>query len=148
MNGDASPSVSPQLQIARQILARDLTPDSARSPDAVGAGLQRTLTRLSDSLRDALGDDGCSALLARALARTEQQHPALNSVRRLNDDSIYLDGVVQSVETHGAASVAAAVEALLAALVEILGRLIGEDMTIRIMDYDSSRSRTSEGRAP
>ena len=69
-----------------------------------------------------------------------------DDIRRLDGDSIYLDGVVASVEAHGVAAVTAAIEALLASVVDILGRLIGEDMAIRLIDQDGPRSRTG-GRA-
>jgi hypothetical protein len=111
----------------------------------VGAALQRTCLRVSENLRDSMGEDGCNALLARALARTEADHPALKNIRRINEGSIHLDGVVTSVEVHGVAAVTAAIEALLAALVEILGRLIGEDMVIRLIDPDATWSRTGGG---
>jgi uncharacterized iron-regulated protein len=109
------------------------------------AALQRTCLRVSDNLRDSMGDAGCNALLARALARTEADHPALKDIRRLDEDNIHLDGVLASIEAHGVAAVTAAIEALLAALVGILGRLIGEDMAIRLIDHDASRSRAGDG---
>ncbi len=88
-----------------------------------------------------MGDDGCTALLARALARTEAAHPALTTVRRVNGSSIALDGVADATKTHGAAAVTAAVEALLGALVDVLGRLIGEDMAIRVLEIGAPRGR-------
>ena len=111
----------------------------------VVAALQRTCLRVSDNLRDSMGNDGCNALLVRALARTEANHPALKNICRLNGGDIPLDGVLASVEAHGVAAVTSAVEALLAALVEILGRLIGEDMAIRLIDHDAARSPSSNG---
>jgi hypothetical protein len=100
------------------------------------AALQRALVRVSANLRDSMGDDGRDALLTRALARTESDHPALKDFRKLNHGVIQLDGVVASVETHGVAPVTAAIEAMLAALLDVLGRLIGEDMAMRLLDQD------------
>lgn len=111
----------------------------------VGAALQRTCVRVSETLRNLLGEDGRNALLVRALARTEADHPALKSICRLDEGGIQLDGVVASVEAHGVAAVTAAIEALLAALIDVLGRLIGEDMAIRLIDHDAPRSRTGAG---
>jgi len=111
----------------------------------VVAALERTCLRVSDNLRDSMGNDGCNALLVRALARTEANHPALKNICRLSGGDIHLDGVLASVETHGVAAVTAAIEALLAALVEILGRLIGEDMAIRLIDHDAAGSPSSNG---
>jgi len=98
--------------------------------------LQQTCTRVLGNLREALGEDGCNALLARALARAEREHPPLKKIRRLYGDSIHLDGVAASVDAFGVPAVTAAIEALFAALVDVLGRLIGEDMAARLIDSD------------
>jgi hypothetical protein len=100
------------------------------------AALQRTLVRVCANLRDSVGDDGRDALLGRALARAESEHPALKDIRRLNHGAVQLDNVVASVEAHGVAAVTTAIEALLAALLDVLGRLIGEDMAMRLLDQD------------
>jgi hypothetical protein len=142
-DGLASPA---SLQIARRLLAIEAPPTIVSDPATIGTALQRTCLRVVANLRDALGEDGCNALLARALARSEPDHPALTTVRRLDGDSIQLDGVVAAAEAHGIAAVKAAIEALLATLVDVLGRLIGEEMAIRLIDQDGPRSRAG-GRA-
>jgi hypothetical protein len=144
MSSDATPSPI-SLQIARRLLASEATAGSGRKPEIDAATLQRTVLRVSENLRDAMGEDGSSALLARALARAEGAHPALKNMRRINEGSIYLDGVIASVEAHDVAAITAAVEALLAALIDILGRLIGEDMAIRLIDSDPIPSRRHTG---
>jgi hypothetical protein len=133
------------MEIARRLLAREAAPGKERSPQTEGAALQRTLSRVFESLRDSMGVDGCNALLVRALARTEADNPALKNLTRMNENSIHLDGVVASVEAHGVAAVTEAIEALLAALIDALGRLIGEDMAIRLIDHDAPRSRKGGG---
>jgi hypothetical protein len=120
--------------MARRLLARESS--AAGEPATVAAALQRALVRLSANLRDAVGDDGRNALLGRALARTESDYPALKDIHTLNHGAIHLDGVVASVEAHGVVPVTAAIEALLAALLDVLGRLIGEDMAMRLLDHD------------
>jgi hypothetical protein len=128
---------SPAAQeIAHRLLAWEMP--AGGEPAMVAAALQQTLTRVSANLRDSVGDDGRDALLARAIARTESDYPALKDIRRLNNGAVHLDGVVTSVEAHGVAPVTAAIEALLAALVAVLARLIGEDMAMRLLDHDLS----------
>lgn len=144
MSRDASQSPD-SLQIARRLLAREEAPGRGAKPELVGAALQQTCVRVSANLRDSLGEDGANALLGRALARTEADHPALKDIRRLNEGGIHLDGVVASVATHGVAEVTAAVEALLAALVQILGRLIGDDMAIRLVEIEYDTPRSAQG---
>src|SRR5918992_2575207 len=121
-------------EMARRLLARETS--AALEPAMVAAALQRVCERVSANLRDAIGDDGRDALLTRALARTESDHPALKDFRKLNHGAIQLDGVVASVEAHGVVPVTAAIEAMLAALLDVLGRLIGEDMAMRLLDQD------------
>jgi len=108
--------------------------EPALALDGRAAELQRTCTRLTDNLRDTVGADGCAALLARSLARTDLAHPALTAVWRQDGREIYLDGVTAAMEQHGEAAVTAGVDALFATVVDVLGRLIGEDMAIRIID--------------
>jgi hypothetical protein len=148
MSSERSPSPT-SLETARRLLARDAAPGRVGDQTLAADALQRSCSRVFDNLRDAMGDDGCTALLARALARTEDRHPALKDMRRYNDGSIHLDGVVAAVEAHGVTAVTAATEALLAALVDVLARLIGEDMAIRLIDHDAAGSRTNgKARAP
>lgn len=111
----------------------------------LGSALQVTCTRVCDNLRDAVGADGCSALLDRAIARTESQHPAVRQIRGQGGDGVRLDGVAASIDVHGAAAVAAAVDALLAALLDVLAHLIGEDMAVRLMGLDASNTDTADG---
>jgi hypothetical protein len=110
---------------------------------AVGSGgeeaLARACSRVTTALRDSLGEGGCTALLARALRRTKAAHPSLGTLSPIEGDRIALDGVSASVEAYGSAAVAAALEALFAAVAEILIQLIGEEMAIRLIDPDARR---------
>jgi hypothetical protein len=144
MSTAASQSPVP-LQIARRLLTREGAQVSDGGREMAVAALERTCLRVCDNLRDAMGDDGCHALLLRALARAEVNHPALADLCRVNGGGIHLDGVLANVEAHGVPAVTAATEALLAALVEILGRLIGEDMAIRLIDHDAARPPSNNG---
>jgi len=121
-------------EMARRLLARETS--AASEPAMVAAALQRACERVSANLRDSVGDDGRDALIGRAFARTESAHPALKDIRKLNHGAIHLDNVVASVEAHGVAAVTAGIEALLAALLDVLARLIGEDMAMRLLDHD------------
>ena len=142
MSHDAS-QAPPSVQIARRVLDRAAVRPGDVSPEA--SATQQALTRVSDNLRTAMGKDGSSALLARALSRTEAKHPALKDVCRLANGDVHLDGVAAGIDAHGVAAVTAGIEALLAALLEVLIRLIGEDMAIRVIDYEAPRSRISGG---
>ena len=83
-----------------------------------------------------MGDAGCGALFARALARTEGAHPVLKDLHGRADEGIRLDRIAAAADAHGIETVTAALEALIGALVDILTRLIGDDMAIRLLDHD------------
>lgn len=147
--GDAASRSLASSEVARRILARDaLAPENETgsvTPETAIFALQRSCIRVSDALRNSMGDAGCAALLARALARTEQAHPVLKDLHGRADEGIRLDRIAASAEAHGIESVTAAMEAVIGALVDILTRLIGDDMTTRLLDYDGSRPSQSGG---
>ena len=134
-------------EVAKRLLAHEGVPGGAVDMETSAAALKRVCARVSTNLRDTMGDDGTSALLARALARTEALHPALQSIRHLNGRGVTLDGVDASIKTHGVVAVTAAIEALLTALMDILAKLIGEDMATRVIDTQHRPSRTGGGAA-
>ena len=107
--------------------------------------LQRSCTRVTDALRNSMGDAGCAALLTRALARTQGAHPILKDLRSRADEGIRIDSIAASAAAHGIDKVTAAIEALFAALVDILIRLIGDDMTIRLLDHDGPQAPARGG---
>ena len=95
-----------------------------------------------------MGEAGGAALLARAFVRTEQGHPALKALRALQKNSpdiARLDGIAASVDSHGVEEVTAALEALLATVIDTLIRLIGEEMTIRLIDHDGPEPPARDG---
>ena len=132
--------------VARQLLARDFI--GGEEPAATVAGLKRTCARVSANLRRSVGDDGHDAMFTRAINRAQTAHPALRDIQRAGDAGIRLDGLTAGVDRHGVATVAAAVEALLAALVELLAGLIGADMVLNILDNDGGPTRPPSGRQP
>lgn len=122
-------------ELARQLFERETV--GVTPPDLLGAAMQQAWMRVSENLRQSLGDDGYHALLSRALARTEAEQPLLRHMRRSDATGIQLE-LVPAVEGHGADAVGAAVQSLLAALVDILSDLIGVDMVRNLLDYDDS----------
>ena len=143
--GDAEETAA--ARTVRQLLDFGAAAGSERAAVALGAELQRTCLRITTNLREALGDDGCDALLARSLARTEAVHPALKDVRRIHNGNILLDNVAESIDLHEIGVVTNAIAALLTALIDTLSRLVGEDMAIALIDQSPPRTPRGEGRA-
>jgi hypothetical protein len=144
MNGDPSQTSAGSL-IARRILDREAASDGHATSAAVAGALQQVCLRTAANLRDAMGVGGCEALLARAVARAVETHPALEDICRRSAANIQIDDLLAAIEARGVVATTTAVEALLGALIDILSRLIGEDMAIRLIDPDVPRPRPNAG---
>lgn len=141
MSKDATP---PDRSAGRKQTPKAVEPpvlgdDDSRDRLAI-ASLEGRCRRLSESLRESLGVDGCSGLLARAIADCEREHPALKEMRGPDEREVQLQDVSAAVALHGIPAVGAAVEALQGSLTGILGRLVGEDMAMRLMDLEGPAS--------
>ena len=126
------------LEVARRLVRHPATWGADRDAAKAAAALQAACIRISESLRGAFGDAGCSALLTRAIAAADARHAALRDMPWLNNGGIHVHAVAQSIDTHGIAAVTAAIEAVVAALVIALTRLVGEDVAIRLLGHDST----------
>jgi hypothetical protein len=62
----------------------------------------------------------------------------------------YIDGVAETITAHGDVATAEALESMLVRLVELLGRLIGDDMATKLIERSFPASErgdaTSDGR--
>ena len=100
----------------------------AASP--VGAAFEDVYLHLGRTL----GTVGCSALLRRALADAATTHPLLAEIRLGVASAPLLGDVARLVEVHGDAETTAALEAALATMFALLGRLIGDDMVGQLVE--------------
>ena len=137
---------------ARQ-LARRLI-DTRRSERAGGDSTARAAAAACDHLYRELsrwvGSDGCHALFTRALAQARIEYPALEQIQLRPRSEPYIDGVAETIMAHGDAATAEALELMLARLVELLGRLIGDDMAMKLIERSLAASErgnaTTDGR--
>ncbi|MEO7822837.1 MAG: hypothetical protein ABIS15_04455 [Gemmatimonadaceae bacterium] len=111
-------------------------PPSARAAANASGHLYLELSRW-------LGRDGCHALFLRALGEAQLQHPALTPVELRLDSHPYVDGVTDSAKAFGDQATSTALESMIVILVEILGRLIGNEMAMKLIE----RSAASLSRA-
>ena len=116
---------------------------AVESSGSDAATLHRSYTRVTDALRNSMGEAGRAALLARALACTEQAHPALKELHVLGDDGVRADDIAASIGTHGQAEVAAAIEALIRAVVDELARLIGAELATQLVHDEVGQHQPS-----
>lgn len=96
--------------------------------------------RVADGLSRWFGNYGSAALVTRALARTRAEHPVLDSVVLRLDRSPWIAGLADGGESHGATAVAEGLVAMLAALADAMSRLIGEDLTSRLLEQSIAAS--------
>lgn len=120
---------------ARDLAERLVAREAGTAPDGASAAYA-AWQRAHAALARWLGATGTHALATRALTEAHPDHPSLGSLQvALPPDPIF-QGLEASVRTHGAEAVAVGLTSSLAELFELLGRLVGEDMTARLVDPD------------
>lgn len=91
-----------------------------------------------------VGPDGCHALFTRARAQARADYPALEQIQLRAQSEPYLEGVAETIMAHGDATTAEALESLLVRLVELLGRLIGDDMATKLIERGLAASERGD----
>ncbi len=124
--------VPPALALARRLVERSSGGKATRvaKADDVAAALERLYLDLSRWV----GLDGGHALFTRALADASEKQRLLESITLHARSTPYLEGVTEAVKKDGSAKTAAALEAMLVILIELLGRLIGIDMATNLIE--------------
>lgn len=112
-------------EAAYRLVARESATPGSPSDD--GAAAERALHRLSGELTGWFGPFGTHALITRALAHARTEHPSLGAVTLGAPSALDIRGLAESARVHGAAGAAGAVE-LLAWIIELLARLIGDEL--------------------
>jgi len=107
------------------------------TPGDVAAAATRLCNQLRAGLGRWVGGEGYRALLARAHNQTREEHPALGSLSCDRGDEPV---TAEAVRAHGTAAAAAAIVALVAALIDLLGRIVGEEMAVRLVEQAGSPS--------
>lgn len=96
----------------------------ARAAAGLAAALRRGLDRW-------IGADGYRALLGRALDESRELLPVLTAVSAREPDELALQAAVRQ---HGADALAEGMVALLTTLIELLARIMGEDIALRLVE--------------
>jgi hypothetical protein len=128
-------------EVARLLWSRNARDNS--SSEEVVAAAERTCIQLRAGLGRWIGAMGYRALLDRALVLARAEHPALASLSCHGGDEQMIAAAVRS---YGAAEVAAGMMALVSRLVELLGRIIGEEMALRLVEQTGTPTGTQPGK--
>lgn len=128
----ARPIAPRTLDVARGIFG--IAETGTAGDAAVLDSSERIAACVPDALARWFGPYGSLALVARALAIAEAEHPALSGVTAASGSSPRLLGLGEAVRTSGSAATAQGIVTWLAALLELLGRLIGDDLALMLLE--------------
>ncbi|MGZ8377237.1 MAG: hypothetical protein ACXW0Z_08335 [Gemmatirosa sp.] len=131
---------------AYRLIARESAAPGSPPPDD-GAAAERALHRLAGELTGWFGPFGTHALITRALAHARAEHPSLGGVTLGTPSALNVEGLAHSARGHGAAGAAGAVE-LLAWIIELLGRLIGDELAAVLVASGASREADQPAPVP
>lgn len=81
-----------------------------------------------------IGADGCHALFTRALAQARTGSATLEQLQLRPGAVPYVEGVGESVSSHGDTAVADSLQSMLVGIVELLERLIGGEMATKLIE--------------
>ena len=123
-----TPTPAAASETARRLWAR--AGGDGGAPEEVGAAADRLCAQLRAGLGRWIGAEGYRALLERALELARPEHPALGGLSCLGGDGSLTTAAVRA---HGAGETAASFVALVAKLIELLGRIIGVEMALRLV---------------
>ena len=126
-------SSAASTEAARQFWARAL---SDGTPQEIGPAAARIHLQLRVGLSRWIGAEGFRALSARAISLAQAEHPKLNILLHDGDEQ----AITAAVRLHGAAQVTGALEAQLAAVIDLLGRIIGEEMAMQLVQQTGAVS--------
>lgn len=134
-NAGLPPDESSAQRIAHRLIDRETSrragDDSAARTAAIACD------HLYQDLSRWLGPDGCHALFVRARAQARPDWPALEQIHLRRGSTPYVYGVAEAILAHGDAATADGLEWILVRLIELLGRLIGDDMAATLIERGS-----------
>ena len=104
------------------------------NPDVAAHAARDACECVSAEFSRWVGARGYEALLSRALAETRPAHPALEQIHHQFRSEAGLAGVAESIERHGAGATAQGIAALLETVLAVLGRLIGDDIVVTLVE--------------
>jgi hypothetical protein len=122
-------------EVARGLWQRAV--GDSTTPEDVAVAATRMCTQLRVGLTRWVGGMGYRALIDRALLLARAEHPALGSLSCHGEGEPVTAGAVRS---YSAAEVGTGMVALVAALAELLGRILGEEMAVRLVEQSGMQN--------
>lgn len=116
-------------EAARQFWAHDGL--DTGGAEELSAAAEQGFARLRAVLTRWIGSEGYRVLVDRALEQARTGHPAIAGLQCQAGD---VQGVAAAVRVHSAAEVREGIVALVTLLIDLLSRLIGEEMATRLVE--------------
>ena len=116
--------------LIRRALARETNGD--RSAPVVAAAAETVCAQVIEGLSRWFGPYGSHALVARALASVQPRHPPLSGVTLTEGHR--LQGLQSTGPRYDDEAVIEAVVAMMGAVGELLGRMIGDDLAASVLE--------------
>ena len=134
--------------LARQILARDLAERDATTAAAAAAAAEHVFHRLADNLVRYVGAEGSQALFTRARTLAQTENRALRVVPPPARSALFLDALAADAEPHDSAIVIDGAVLILSKLIELLTRLVGDELAVRLLSETAPDRHTNGVRPP
>lgn len=125
---------SAQDLAAKLIAHQTRVTGSAGGYEAIAGALNLAASKLSRWV----GPEGCSALLTRCLNSSAATHPVLRNIKFTANSALSLTGVEESAAASGDQAVAAALNAAVVELFELLMRVVGVELTLKLAEQMTS----------
>ena len=123
------------VSAARKFARRLIDCEGADSPGpTTTADAQRAAERVWDELSKWTGVDGCHALLSRAVALAKAENPlSVGNATVGSRSRSWLEGIRDNRSTNSADAGDKGVESILTALIELLTRLVGDQIATNML---------------
>ncbi|HUF66049.1 MAG TPA: hypothetical protein VMM17_08730 [Gemmatimonadaceae bacterium] len=135
----SSAGAQPGEPLARRITHQLITGRRSQD-DGDTAARAAACDRLYRDLSRWVGPDGCHALFTRALAESLTEYPLLAEVQLRPRSEPYVEGAADTARSHGDAVTAEALESIIVHVIELLRRLVGDDMAIKLIERSLAAS--------
>lgn len=121
-------------ELASRLVSRFAARREARETGGEAVAARLACEQVYRDLARWLGPESARSLLARGVAAARLNHAAMEGFRPgENTDRVFEDAPA-IIAAHGSAAVGAALDAVLVAMLELLGRLVGNDLAARLVD--------------
>jgi hypothetical protein len=134
-------------ELAERILVRDLASADTSTATAAVVAAERVFHRLGDNLVRWVGAEGSQALFARARAIARAQNQALRVVPPPARSALFLDALASSTDPQDTAAVLDGAVTILTSLIELLTRLVGEELATQLLTDGSQVGSTDAPRS-